>query len=48
VIVPEINMGQLAKLIRADYLVDTISINKVRALPFRASDLEQEILEHLD
>ncbi len=48
VIVPEINMGQLAKLIRADFLIDTISINKVRALPFRAGDLEQEILEHLD
>jgi 2-oxoglutarate ferredoxin oxidoreductase subunit alpha len=48
VIVPEINMGQLAKLIRAEFLVDTISINKVRALPFRAGDLEDEILEHLD
>jgi 2-oxoglutarate ferredoxin oxidoreductase subunit alpha len=48
VIVPEINMGQLAKLIRAEYLIDTISINKVRALPLRAGDLEQEILEHLD
>jgi 2-oxoglutarate/2-oxoacid ferredoxin oxidoreductase subunit alpha len=48
VIVPEINMGQLAKLIRADYLIDTISINKVRALPFRAGDLEREILEYMD
>jgi 2-oxoglutarate ferredoxin oxidoreductase subunit alpha len=48
VIVPEINMGQLAKLIRADYLIDTISINKIRALPFRAGDLEQEILEHMN
>ena len=47
VIVPEINMGQLAKLIRAEYLIDTISINKVRALPFRAGDLEREILEHM-
>jgi 2-oxoglutarate ferredoxin oxidoreductase subunit alpha len=48
VIIPEINMGQLAKLIRAEYLIDTISINKVRALPFRSGDLEREILEYLD
>jgi 2-oxoglutarate/2-oxoacid ferredoxin oxidoreductase subunit alpha len=48
VIIPEINMGQLAKLIRAEYLIDTTSINKVRALPFRSGDLEREILEHLD
>jgi 2-oxoglutarate ferredoxin oxidoreductase subunit alpha len=47
VIIPEINMGQLAKIIRAEYLIDTISINKVRALPFRAGDLEREILEHM-
>ncbi|HET7483639.1 MAG TPA: 2-oxoacid:acceptor oxidoreductase subunit alpha [Actinomycetota bacterium] len=45
VVIPEINMGQLAKLIRAEFLIDVISINKVRALPFRAGDLEQEILK---
>lgn len=43
VIVPEINMGQLSKLIRAEFLLDVISINKVRGLPFRAGDLEQQI-----
>jgi 2-oxoglutarate ferredoxin oxidoreductase subunit alpha len=45
VIVPELNMGQLSKLIRAEFLIDVVSINRVRGLPFRAGDLEQEILE---
>jgi 2-oxoglutarate ferredoxin oxidoreductase subunit alpha len=45
VIVPEINLGQLSKLIRADFLIDVVSINRVRGLPFRAGELEQEILE---
>jgi 2-oxoglutarate ferredoxin oxidoreductase subunit alpha len=45
VIVPEINMGQLSRLLRADFLIDTISINRMRGLPFRAGELEEEILE---
>jgi 2-oxoglutarate ferredoxin oxidoreductase subunit alpha len=45
IVVPEINMGQLARLIRAEFLIDVIAINKVRALPFRAGDLENEILK---
>jgi 2-oxoglutarate ferredoxin oxidoreductase subunit alpha len=48
VIVPEINMGQLSRLIRAEFLIDTVSINKMRGLPFRAGDLEDEILEIMD
>ncbi|HWL64566.1 MAG TPA: 2-oxoacid:acceptor oxidoreductase subunit alpha [Actinomycetota bacterium] len=44
IVIPEINTGQLARLIRAEYLIDVIQINKVRALPFRAGDLEQELL----
>jgi 2-oxoglutarate ferredoxin oxidoreductase subunit alpha len=45
IVIPEINMGQLSKLIRAEFLIDVIAINKVRALPFRAGDLEDEILK---
>jgi 2-oxoglutarate/2-oxoacid ferredoxin oxidoreductase subunit alpha len=44
IVIPEINMGQLNRLIRAEFLIDTIPINQVRALPFRAGDLEQELL----
>ncbi|MDP9067277.1 MAG: 2-oxoacid:acceptor oxidoreductase subunit alpha [Actinomycetota bacterium] len=47
VIVPEMNMGQLSKLIRADFLIDAISINKVKGLPFRAAELEDELEKYL-
>ena len=45
VVVPEMNMGQLSKLIRSEFLIDTISINKMKGLPFRAAELEDQILE---
>lgn len=48
VVIPEINTGQLSRLIRAEFLVDTIGINKVRALPFRAGDLEEELLKIME
>jgi 2-oxoglutarate ferredoxin oxidoreductase subunit alpha len=40
VIVPEMNLGQLAMLLRARYLVDVVGYNQVRGLPFTASELE--------
>jgi 2-oxoglutarate ferredoxin oxidoreductase subunit alpha len=43
VLIPEMNTGQLLKLIRAEYLVDAVGYNKVRGLPFRAAELEQAI-----
>ena len=39
VLVPEINLGQLALLLRGRYHVDVISYNRVRGLPFRAAEL---------
>jgi 2-oxoglutarate/2-oxoacid ferredoxin oxidoreductase subunit alpha len=39
VVVPEINLGQLALVLRGRYLVDVISYNRVRGLPFRAAEL---------
>ena len=44
VIVPEMNTGQLSKLVRSDFLIDAISINSVRGSPFRAGDLEHQLL----
>jgi 2-oxoglutarate ferredoxin oxidoreductase subunit alpha len=41
VIVPEMNLGQLAMLLRARYLVDVIGYNQVRGLPFRAAELAE-------
>ncbi|HJY56656.1 MAG TPA: 2-oxoacid:acceptor oxidoreductase subunit alpha [Streptosporangiaceae bacterium] len=39
VLVPEINLGQLTLLLRGRYLVDVISYNRVRGLPFQAAEL---------
>jgi 2-oxoglutarate ferredoxin oxidoreductase subunit alpha len=47
VLVPENNMGQLARLLRAEYLVDVKSYTKIQALPFRAGEIETEILKRV-
>ena len=39
VLIPEMNLGQLAMLIRARFLVDAISYDRVRGLPFKAAEL---------
>lgn len=39
VIVPEMNLGQLALLLRGRYLVDAISYNQVRGMPFKSDEL---------
>ena len=48
VLVPELNLGQLSRLVRAEYLVDATSVTKVSAQPFKAAELERAILELLD
>ena len=45
VLIPEMNLGQLSKLVRAEFLVDAKSITKVQGLPFRAAEIEAAILE---
>ena len=45
VLVPEINLGQLALLLRGRFLVDVISYNRVRGLPFQAAELAEAIEE---
>jgi 2-oxoglutarate ferredoxin oxidoreductase subunit alpha len=45
VFVPELNLGQLSRLVRAEFLVDAKSYNRVAGIPFRAAELEQQILE---
>ena len=44
VLIPEMNTGQLALLIRGRFLVDAISYSKVQGLPIFVEELEQEIL----
>jgi 2-oxoglutarate ferredoxin oxidoreductase subunit alpha len=48
VLIPEMNMGQLAALIRAKYLVDAQAYCKVQGLPIFAEELEHEITRVLD
>ncbi len=43
VLVPEMNLGQLLKLVRAEFLVDAAGYNRVTGKPFRASEIEQAI-----
>jgi 2-oxoglutarate ferredoxin oxidoreductase subunit alpha len=43
VLVPEMNLGQLALLVRARYLVDAVSLTQVRGLPFRTDELVSAI-----
>jgi len=45
VIVPEMNLGQLAFLIRGRYLVDAIGYNQVRGLPFTSEELASAITD---
>lgn len=45
VIVPELNMGQLRMLLRSEFLVDCIGINKVQGKPFSVTELVQQITE---
>ncbi|GAA3814954.1 2-oxoacid:acceptor oxidoreductase subunit alpha [Nocardioides panacisoli] len=43
VLVPEMNLGQLSKMLRAEYLVDAIGYNHVRGLPLKAAELAEAI-----
>src|SRR6266702_2525883 len=45
VVIPEMNLGQLAHVIRGRYLVDAIPYNQVRGLPFTAAELESMLEE---
>jgi 2-oxoglutarate ferredoxin oxidoreductase subunit alpha len=47
VIVPEMNNGMLSKLLRAEYLVDAVGINKIAGQPFKVAEIQQAIREHL-
>ncbi len=44
VLVPEMNLGQLAMLLRARYLVDVQSYSRVRGLPISSAELAADII----
>ena len=47
VLLPEMNLGQLALLLRGEYLVDVLSYTKVAGVPFGAEELQNVFLDHL-
>ncbi len=48
VIVPEMNLGQLATMLRAKYLVDCESYSRVRGLPISLSELAEDLITIID
>jgi 2-oxoglutarate ferredoxin oxidoreductase subunit alpha len=45
ILIPEINLGQLSRLIKSEFLIPVIQFNLVRGLPLRTNDIEQKIKE---
>jgi 2-oxoglutarate ferredoxin oxidoreductase subunit alpha len=43
VLIPEMNLGQLLKLVRAEFLVDAVGFNRVTGRPLRTADIEHAI-----
>jgi 2-oxoglutarate ferredoxin oxidoreductase subunit alpha len=45
ILIPELNTGQLRKVIRAEYLVDAKGLNKIAGEPFKISEITEKIVE---
>jgi 2-oxoglutarate ferredoxin oxidoreductase subunit alpha len=48
ILIPELNSGQLIRLIRDKFLVPAIGYSKVQGLPFSVAELKARILEILN
>ena len=47
VLVPELNNGQLVKLIRSEFLIDAKSITKIQGMPFSSSEIRDAVTPYL-
>ena len=47
ILIPELNLGQLATVIRATYLREVVSLTKIKGLPFKSMEVESKISEIL-
>ena len=47
ILVPELNTGQLVRIIRAEYLAPAEAISKVQGQPFKTGEIEREIERRL-
>jgi 2-oxoglutarate ferredoxin oxidoreductase subunit alpha len=45
VLVPEMNLGQLARMLRGEYLVDVVGFDQVRGMPFTTEQVVNATLE---
>ncbi len=45
VLVPEMNRGQLRLLLRAEFLLDLVGLNKLQGQPFRVEEIEAKVME---
>jgi 2-oxoglutarate ferredoxin oxidoreductase subunit alpha len=45
ILIPELNTGQLLKVIRAEYLLNAVGLNKVAGEPFKVTEISEKILE---
>ncbi len=48
VVVPELNNGQLVKILRSEFLIPAVGYDKIAGQPFKVSELEAMIAEHLE
>ena len=48
VLVPEINSGQLVRVLRAEYLVDAVGFNRVRGVPLQTHEILEAINQLLE
>jgi 2-oxoglutarate ferredoxin oxidoreductase subunit alpha len=48
ILIPELNTGQLLKVIRAEYLIDAVGLNKVAGEPFKVTEISEKIMEMID
>jgi 2-oxoglutarate ferredoxin oxidoreductase subunit alpha len=47
ILLPELNMGQMATVIRSTFLKDVIQFNKVQGQAFKVAEIESKIIEVL-
>ncbi|MBI5661444.1 MULTISPECIES: 2-oxoacid:acceptor oxidoreductase subunit alpha [Ignavibacterium] len=47
ILIPEINLGQLARLIKSEFIIDVQQFNVVRGLPLRVADIVDQIIKTL-
>lgn len=47
ILIPELNLGQLAFIIRSRFLTEVEQLNKIQGLPFRSLEIENKVLKML-